>query len=94
MDLGLFNLEKTAGGVMGRSQVNAARLFSVVLNGKTRGSRHRKGKLEHTKFHTNMRINLFTVKVTEQWSRLPREVVESPLEILRNSLDAFLCDLL
>lgn len=40
-----------------------------------------------------MRKN-FTVRVTEHWSGLPREVVGSPtLEILKTHLDAFLCDL-
>jgi len=27
------------------------------------------------KFHTNMQRNFFTVRVTEHWHRLPREVV-------------------
>ncbi|KFQ00291.1 hypothetical protein N330_04604, partial [Leptosomus discolor] len=52
-------------------------------------------KLEHRKFHLNMRRNFFTLKVAEHWNRLPREVVESPsLEIFKTHLDAFLCDLL
>ena len=52
-------------------------------------------KLEHREFHTNRRKNFFTVRVTEHWSRLPREVVETPsMEILRAHLDVYLCDLL
>ena len=51
--------------------------------------------MEHRKFHTNMRKNFFTLRVTEQWNRLPREVVESPsLQIFKTHLDAFLCNLL
>jgi len=42
-----------------------------------------------------MRKNFFTVKVTEHWNRLPREVVESPsLEIFKAHLDAYLGSLL
>lgn len=33
-------------------------------------------KPEHRKFHTNMKENLFTVRVTEDWNRLPIEAVE------------------
>ncbi|KFQ84867.1 hypothetical protein N337_12392, partial [Phoenicopterus ruber ruber] len=52
-------------------------------------------KLEHAKFCLNMRKNSFTVRVTEPWNRLPREVVESPsLEIFKTRLDAVLCSLL
>lgn len=47
------------------------------------------------KFHLNMRKNLFTVKVTERWNRLPRLVVQSPsLQIFKTRLDAFLCNIL
>ena len=47
------------------------------------------------KFHLNMRINFFTVRVTGQWNRLPRLVVESPsLETFKIRLNAFLCPLL
>jgi len=42
-----------------------------------------------------MRKNFFTLRVTERWNRLPREVVESPsLEIFRPRLDEVLCSLL
>jgi len=42
-----------------------------------------------------MRKNYFIVRVAEHWSRLPRDVVESPsLEIFKTNLDTFLCDLL
>jgi len=35
-----------------------------------------------------MRKNFFTLRVTEQWNRLPRDVVECPsLEIFKTSLD-------
>jgi len=41
-----------------------------------------------------MRKNFFAVRVIEHWNGLSREVVESPLEISKTHLDAFLCDLL
>jgi len=42
-----------------------------------------------------MRKNYFTLRVTEHWNRLPREVVESPsLEIFKTRLDDVLCSLL
>jgi len=47
-------------------------------------------KLEHKKFHTSIWKN-FTVRVTEHWNRLPREVVESnSVEIFKTHLDAYL----
>ncbi|KFV82924.1 hypothetical protein N308_04409, partial [Struthio camelus australis] len=52
-------------------------------------------KLKHRKFHLNMRKNLFPVRVTEHWNRLPRGVVESPsLEIFKTRLDVILGNML
>ena len=56
----------------GRSQVDEAILLSVVPCDWTRGSTD---KLEYTKYHTNMRKMLLTLRLTEHWNSLPREVV-------------------
>jgi len=42
-----------------------------------------------------MRKNYFSLRVTEHWNRLPRDVAESPsLEIFKTRLDKVLCSLL
>ncbi|KFV78399.1 hypothetical protein N308_05559, partial [Struthio camelus australis] len=52
-------------------------------------------KLNHRQFCLNVRKNFFTVRVTEHWHRLPREVVESPsLEIFKSHLDTILGNVL
>ena len=66
--------------------------FSVVHGDRTRGNGM---KVQHRKFRMNVQKNFFTVRVTEHWNSLPREVVESPsLEIFRTRLDAELCDMM
>jgi len=60
----------------------------VVPGDRTRVNGH---KLKHRRCPLNIRKNFFTVRVTEHWHRLPREVMESPpLEILRSHLDMVL----
>ena len=47
--------------------------------------------LKHRKVLLNIRKHFFTVRVTEHWHRLPREVVKSSsLEILKKHLDTVL----
>ncbi|PKU40735.1 hypothetical protein llap_8952 [Limosa lapponica baueri] len=100
-ELGLFSLERRRlrGDLInaykylkGGLKEDGAGHFTVVPSDRTRSNRH---KLEHRKFHSNMRKNFFPVRVAEPWNRLPREVVESfSLEIFKNRLDAVLSNVL
>ena len=52
-------------------------------------------KLVHRKFCTNMWKNFSMVRLMEHWSRLLREVVESPsMKMFKTCLDAYLYDVL
>jgi len=64
----------------------------VVPSDRTRGNGH---KLKHMKVPLNIMKNFSTVRVTEQWHRLPREVAKSLcLEVFRSCLDVVLSNLL
>ena len=60
----------------GGCKEDRASLFSVVPSDRTRGKEH---KLKHGRFPLNIRKHFFTVRVTEQWHRLPKEVAVSIL---------------
>lgn len=50
--------------------------------GQDKGQKHIQKLM---KFHMNMRKNVFILRVTEHWNRLPIEVVESSLEIFKQA---------
>jgi len=86
----LANVHKYLMG--GRDEDEAERLFPVVPTEKTRGNEHKRNK---KKLNLNTRKHFFTARETEQWHRLPREVVESPsLEVFKSQLDTVLVNLL
>ncbi|KAK4832283.1 LOW QUALITY PROTEIN: hypothetical protein QYF61_021682 [Mycteria americana] len=80
-EVGLFILEREASGrdlinvyiyLKGVCKEDGARVFSVVLSGRTRGNWH---NLKCRTFCLNITKHFFIVIVTEHWNRLPREVV-------------------
>ena len=98
-ELGLFSLKRRLRRdlinaykyLKGGCQEDGDRLYLVVPSDRTRGNGH---KLKHRKFQLKTRKNFFTLRVMEQWNRLPRGVVKCPLEIFKTHLDAVLCNLL
>ena len=60
----------------------------MVPSDRNRGNGH---KLKHERFLLNIRKHFFTVRMTEHWYRLPREVMDSPtLEVLKICVDMVL----
>jgi len=66
MIIDMINVYKYQKG--GERQMDEASLFLVVCSNRTRSNGL---KLVQRKFHTNMRKNLFMVRVMEHWNRLP-----------------------
>ena len=72
----------------GIDDLNVEDYFNLVINNRTRGHNYNiKGK----PCKLDLRKNYFSLRVVDQWNRLPADVVNSPtLSTFKNKLDKFM----
>ena len=95
--LGLYSLEfrRLRGDLIeiykimkGLDRVEAARLFPLAMETRTRGHSL---KIRGSQFKTELRRNFFSQRVVNLWNSLPNEAVEATsLNVFKTQIDKFL----